>query len=188
MLLLLFLMIKILWELAELLRSWSFQNQFPKTWIKMFWLSLHLFVILSFLIWKSNKLMSFETRAAAWCMWTRIKDFSAEWLRKLPVCVCAEVVTALLTKTPSLEQGSLEQWARAPQFALKSEQMLVGGFNLQSQRGQSSSHEFLMFLFSFTDFSKGQKEGEEVNSTKTKMCKLFFFPLFSGKHFVYYFP
>lgn len=57
-----FLMIKILWELAELLRSSSFQKQFPKTWTKMFWLSLHLFTILSFLIWKSNKLMPFEMR------------------------------------------------------------------------------------------------------------------------------
>lgn len=70
----------------------------------------------------------------------RIKDFSAKWLRKLPVRVCAKVVTVLLTKTTGLKHGPLEEWAQAPQFALKSQQMPGGGFkisDLQSQRGQS---------------------------------------------------
>lgn len=121
-------MIKILWELAALLRSFSFQNQFPKTWTKMFWLSLHLFTILSFLIWKSNKLMPFEMRGTAWRMWMGVKDFCAEWFRKLPVCVYAKVVTTLLTKPPNLNRGPLERWAWAPQLASKSWQMPAGGF------------------------------------------------------------
>lgn len=173
-------MIKILWELVELLRSFSFQNHFPKTWTKMFWLSLHLFTILSFLIWKSNKPMSFEMRDAAWRMWMGVKDFCTEWFRKLPVCVCAKVVTTLLTKPLSLNQGPLEQWARASQLVLKNWHMPAGGFKNSyllraSMDGAHNTRVSDAFNFSHTFWERtGRRLRRRRIQQKTKTWKLFF--------------
>lgn len=185
-----FLMIKILWELAEWLRSFSFQNQFPKTWTKMFWLSLHLFTILSFLIWKSNKPMSFEMRDAAWRIWIGVKDFCSQWFRKLPICERAKVVTTLLTKPLSLNQGPLEQRAPDLQLVLKGWWVPAGSFKNSHllRTGKDGAHNTLaslMLLISCIYFGKGQGGGLgwERFKQKAKMSKPFF-PV-SGKHLDY---
>lgn len=57
------------------------------------------------------------------------------------LCVCVKVVTTLLTKPLSLNQGPLGRWAPAPQLALENWQMPAGGFknsSPQRQKGQGS--------------------------------------------------
>lgn len=119
-------------------------------------------------------------RDTVWRIWIGVKDFCTEWFRKLPICVCARVVTTLLTKPLSVNQGPLGRWAPTPQLALESWQMPAGHFKnsylLRSRKDGAYSiqvSDAFNFLHVFWKGAERRLNRRRIQQ-KTEKCELFF--------------